>query len=132
MTEETEQPVKKKRGANLVKHQFKKGESGNLAGRTPLPEEVKNRAALYSLEGVERIYHLMLNSKNEMVQFKCAELLISLQVSKAPQKIDVDVDVKHHVSDIMARAAAARQALQGTIIEAVTIPAVNSAPMENA
>lgn len=125
MADEPEQPVKKKRGANLVKHQFKKGVSGNPAGRTPQPQEVRDRAALYSLDGVERIYHLMNHSKNEMVQYKCAELLISLQVSKAAQKIDVDVDVKHHVSDIMARAAAARQALQGTIIEATALPALD-------
>ncbi|WP_368516664.1 DUF5681 domain-containing protein [Rhizobium sp.] len=122
MADETEKPIKRKRGENLVKHQFKKGVSGNPAGRTPQPQEVKDRAALYSLDGVERIKWLMDNSKNEMVQYKCAELLVSLQVSKAAQKIDVDVDVKHHVSDIMARAAAARQALQGTIIEATALP----------
>lgn len=107
-----------KQKAVTARNQFKPGAEwkGNAKGRTPMPQEVRDKAAKYSPEAVDKIYHLMMNSTNEMVQFKAAELFYSMMVSKAPQEVRHDVTVLH-ASDFLARAnARAREIIEGTVV----------------
>jgi len=111
--------------ASLSANAFKPGAkwTGNSKGRPPMPQEVKDRAAMYSLEGVDTVYDLMTTSTNEMVKFKAAELFVSLMVSKAAQKVEHDVTVVH-ASEFLARAnAKAKEIIEGTIVaEAIDPP----------
>ena len=114
--------------AALAANGFKKGAewNGNAKGRTPMPQEVKDKASRYSPEAVDKIYDLMMNSTNEMVQFKCAELFFSIMVSKAAQKVEHDVTVTH-ASEFLARAnAKAREIIEGTIITETLAPPAES------
>lgn len=107
-----------KQKAVTARNQFKSGAEwkGNAKGRTPMPQEVRDKAAKYSPEAVDKIYYMMNNSTNEMVQYKCAELLFSIMVSKAPQEVKHDVTVVH-ASEYLARAnARAREIIEGTVI----------------
>lgn len=106
----------------LKKQGFQKGISGNPMGRTPIPQEVKDALASYSMEAVEIKRDLMRNSPNEMVRLRAADSFIDPFVSKAAQKVDVDVQVTH-IADILADAARARNVLQGTIIDEKAIAA---------
>ncbi|WVT74007.1 DUF5681 domain-containing protein [Sinorhizobium chiapasense] len=105
----------------LKKQGFQKGKSGNPKGRPAIPQEVKDALAEYSLEAVAIKRDLMRNSPNEMVRLKAADSFIDPFVSKAAQKVDVDVQVTTHMADILADAARARVALRGPVIEAKAI-----------
>lgn len=108
----------------LAANAFKRGDewNGNAKGRPPLPQEVRDKAAKYVPEAVDKIYELMMTSPNEMVQFKAAELFYSMMVSKAAQKIEHDVTVTH-ASEFLARAnAKAREIIEGTIITETIAP----------
>lgn len=87
--------------ADLKKKGWQKGQSGNPKGKPPMPQEVKDKMAKYSPEAIEVIYDLMLNSENDMVRLKAAEVFKNVMVSNAAQK--VDVEVKHNmVSEFLA------------------------------
>lgn len=106
--------------AALKRNAFAKGVSGNPKGRPPVPDEIKEALQAKTLEAVQVAYDLMMNSTNEMVRLKATDMFLAPFVSKAAQKVDVDVQVTH-MADILADAARARKALQGQIIDAEVI-----------
>ncbi|XUY28545.1 DUF5681 domain-containing protein [Agrobacterium sp. rho-8.1] len=106
--------------AALQRNRFKPGQSGNPKGRPPLPDEIKEALQARTLEAVAVAYDLMMNSTNEMVRLKATDMFLAPFVSKAAQKLDVDVQVTH-MADILADAARARKTLQANVIEAVAV-----------
>ncbi len=107
---------------------YKKGQSGNPKGRPPTPPEIKEALQGHSLEAVNKAYDLMMNSTNEMVQLKATEMFLSPFVSKAAQKVDIDHQVTHNMSDLIAKMNASMAAVgQDTEVIDVT-PVENISP----
>jgi hypothetical protein len=102
--------------ATLERKKFKPGQSGNPKGRPPVPDEIKQALQAKTLEAVQVAYDLMMNSTNEMVRLKATDMFLAPFVSKAAQKVDVDVQVTH-MADILADAARARKSLQAQIVD---------------
>ncbi|UVV67080.1 DUF5681 domain-containing protein [Brucella anthropi] len=116
-------PLSEKQLANLRKHAFSKGMSGNPKGRPPLADELKTAIAYLSPSSLLVIEEIMLYSKNDMARLKAAEIFLSTTVPKAAQKVDIDVDVQiTHTADLLAKAAKARELIEGNIIEAELLP----------
>ncbi|QRM54736.1 DUF5681 domain-containing protein [Sinorhizobium sp. BG8] len=116
-------PMTAKQLANLQKNQFPKGKSGNPKGRTPTPEELKISAAEMSPDALKEVQRLAKTSKNDMVRLKANELILSYNLSKAAQKVDVSGEIHHnHTSDLIAKAAKAREIIEGQVIEAKPLP----------
>lgn len=117
-------PMTEAQLANLKKNQFPKGKTGNAKGRPPLPEELKASIAYLTPKAIETVEEIMLHGKNEMARLKAAELFIATHVSKAAQKLDVSGEVQHtFTSDLLAKAAKAREIIEGQVIEAQALPA---------
>ncbi len=91
---------------------YKKGQSGNPKGRPPTPPEIKEALQGHSIEAVNKAYDLMMNSTNEMVQLKATEMFLAPFVSKAAQKLDIDHQVTHNMSDLIAKMNASMAAVE--------------------
>ncbi len=116
-------PLTERQLANLRKHAFGKGISGNPKGRPPIADELKTAIAYLSPSALLTVEDIMLNGKNEMARLKAAEIFLSTTVPKAAQKVDIDVDVQiTHTADLLAKAAKARELIEGNIIEAELLP----------
>lgn len=97
---------------------FKKGQSGNPAGRAkPTADELDLRAAarLKAPEALLTIVRLMEQSDNDGVRLKAAEIVLDRGYGKAPQM--VDLNVKRHANELNdaelhAIASGARVALE--------------------
>lgn len=117
-------PMTEKQLATLKNNQFRPGKSGNPKGRTPTPEELKISAAEMSPDALKEVQRLAKTSKNDMVRLKANELILSYNLSKAAQKVDVSGEVQHNfTSDILAKAARAREVIEGQVIEVKPLPA---------
>ncbi|MGO1160851.1 DUF5681 domain-containing protein [Brucella sp. C7-11G] len=116
-------PLSEKQLANLRKHAFSKGISGNPKGRPPIADELKTAIAYLSPSALLTVEEIMLNGKNEMARLKAAEIFLGTMVSKATQKVDIDVDVKiTHTAEFLAKAARAREIIEANVIEAELLP----------
>lgn len=116
-------PMTEKQLETLKKNQFPKGKSGNEKGRPPVAEELKISAAYMSPDSLKTLEYLRDHGKNEMVRLKAAELILSFNLSKAAQKHEVSGEVLHnHTSDLMAKAARAREIIEGQVIEVKPLP----------
>ncbi len=116
-------PLSEKQLANLRKHAFSKGISGNPKGRPPIADELKTAIAYLSPSALLTVEEIMLNGKNEMARLKAAEIFLGTMVSKATQKVDIDVDVKiTHTAEFLAKAARAREIIESNGIEAELLP----------
>ncbi|MCY1741430.1 DUF5681 domain-containing protein [Ensifer sp. SL37] len=116
-------PMTEKQLQNLKKNHFPKGKSGNPKGRTPTPEELKISAAEMSPDALKEVQRLAKTSKNDMVRLKANELILSYNLSKAAQKVDVSGEVQHTFgSDLLAKAAKAREIIEGHVIEVKPLP----------
>ena len=90
-----DQPLKvdEKQHERLKAIGFQPGQSGNPKGRPPLPAEVKEAMASWSLEAIQVLVNVMQSSDNDAAKVKAATYILGPFVSKAPQQIDVDVQV---------------------------------------
>lgn len=110
-------PLTDKQLANLRKNAFTKGVSGNPKGRPPIADELKTAIAYLSPSALLTVEDIMLNGKNEMARLKAAEIFLGTMVSKASQKVELDVDVKvTHTAEFLVKAARAREIIEGSII----------------
>ncbi|WP_105405053.1 DUF5681 domain-containing protein [Neorhizobium sp. T7_12] len=100
---------------------WKKGQSGNIKGRPPELAEIKEAVQMNALDAVEVMRELMMSSENAATRQRAAAYFIDPFVSKAAQKVDVDVTVTP-MGEFLARIAKTR----GAVIEAdyvETLPA---------
>lgn len=104
--------------ANPPSNGFKKGQSGNPAGRAkPSAEELDLRAAarLKAPEALITIIQLMTESQNDAVKLKAAEIVLDRGYGKATQT--VEMNVKRSVNELSdaelhAIASGARDSLE--------------------
>ena len=85
---------------------FAKGVSGNPGGRAKLtPEELDLRAAarLKAPEALNTILNLMVESQNDSVRLKAAELVLDRGYGKATQT--VEMNVKRSANEQIGRAS---------------------------
>ncbi|GAA5657119.1 hypothetical protein Brsp06_03493 [Brucella sp. NBRC 13694] len=116
-------PLTEKQLANLRKHAYSKGVSGNPKGRPPIADELKTAIAYLSPSALLTVEEIMLNGKNEMARLKAAEMFLGTMVSKATQKVELDVDVQiTHTAEFLAKAARAREIIEGSIINGDLLP----------
>lgn len=113
----------------LKRQGFQKNQSGNPKGRPPTPDELKISAAHMSKDALKEVEKLAKTSKNDMVRLKANELILSYNLSKAAQKVDVSGEVQHNfTSDLLAKAARARDFIEGQVIEQQALPASDKNP----
>ena len=63
------------------------------SGRVALPEDVKQAMASKTMQAVETVYDVMMNSSNDMARIKAAAYLLDPFVAKAATKVDVNHSV---------------------------------------
>jgi len=71
---------------------FKKGVSGNPAGRPKTPQEIKDIVKANTVAAINRVIYLMNNSKKEEIQLKAAQEILDRGLGKATQLIAGDTE----------------------------------------
>src|SRR5918997_6623791 len=77
------------KGSGPTSTSFKKGESGNPAGRPKLDPELKAFARSYTLEALTTVVEIMGNKKQPAsARIRAAEIILDRGHGKAPQVIE--------------------------------------------
>lgn len=103
-TDEADRPTYKLKSGEVVpmsdarieamkKSAWDKGESGNPAGRPPLPDEVKLKMYQFTDEAIEILKDIARNGTNEAAKLKAALAFTDPFVSKAVAKQELEVNV---------------------------------------
>jgi hypothetical protein len=81
-----------RKGGNpdLVKYQWKKGDTPNPGGRRPIPEEVK-RALIEATPEATRVLLDLLRSDNEKIRIQAVQVIYDRAYGKAAATVDVKV-----------------------------------------
>ncbi|KQY14420.1 hypothetical protein [Rhizobium sp. Root482] len=83
----------------LKKVGFQKGRK-KTGGTVAIPPDVKEALKARTIDAVETLYDVMLNSSNDNARVKAAAYFLDPFVSKAPTT--VDVNHKHSIADMLA------------------------------
>ena len=96
-------PMSDARIAAMQKNAWDKGESGNPAGRPPLPDEVKMKMYEFHDEAIEILKDIARNSTNEAAKLKAALAFTDPFVSKAVAKqgVDMNVNINNTISKFL-------------------------------
>lgn len=116
-------PRSEEHRASLRKQGFQPGVSGNPKGRPTEDDALKRQLRADMPIYIDKIKDIALNGKVQKDQLKALETIFAYIMPKAAVKHEVDVQVTH-VSDLLARAAKAREAIQGVVIETQAIEAI--------
>jgi hypothetical protein len=74
---------------------FQKGQSGNPGGRKRIPDDVKAAFAQACPQAVATLVSL-LQSKNEAIRLRAAEVIINRHLGRVPEAAPVAVDEGKH------------------------------------
>jgi hypothetical protein len=111
---------------NLKKgNRFRKGQSGNPAGRSKSWREVETLARQHGPEAIETLVNLMRNGDSDRIKLSASEALLARGLGKP--RIMVDENVKYDASNTFIDALRAINAkprvdlVDGKIVEVATI-----------
>ncbi len=71
---------------------FGKGKSGNPAGRTPIPADVKEAAKAHTVTAIDTLYDIMVNGKNDASRVGAANAILNRGWGAPKQTVDIDVN----------------------------------------
>lgn len=86
-------PMSDARIAAMQKNAWKEGESGNLAGRPPLPDEVKMKMYEFTAQAIENLKDIACNGTNEAARLKANLAFVDPFVAKALAKQESEVNI---------------------------------------
>ncbi len=92
---------KKERTPAQKAAQFVKGKSGNPAGRTPIPADVKEAAKAHTVTAIETLVNIMVNGKNDASRVGAANAILNRGWGAPKQTVDVDVTHKQDWSALL-------------------------------
>lgn len=81
--------------------QFQKGRSGNPAGHTPIPADVKEAAKAHTMTAIETLVDEMKNGKNGASRVAAATAILNRGWGAPKQTVDVDVNHKQDWSSML-------------------------------
>ncbi|MFD1326760.1 hypothetical protein [Mycoplana ramosa] len=86
---------------------FQKGRK-KTGGTVPIPQEVKEALAKRTMDAVETLADVMLNSSNDNARVKAAAYFLDPFVAKAATQQEIKVDHRHHIAGLLAEINQAR------------------------
>lgn len=92
---------KKERTPAQKAAQFQKGNSGNPAGRTPVPPEVKEAAKAHTMTAIDTLVDVMLNAANPSARVNASIAILNRGWGQPKQSVDVDVTHKQDWSALL-------------------------------
>jgi len=80
---------------------FKKGQTGNAKGRTPIPQDVKEAAKALTVQAIDTLRDVMLNGRNDASRVNAAVAILNRGWGAPTQTLDVDVNHKQDWSALL-------------------------------
>lgn len=112
-----------RKGGNpdLVKYQWKKGDTPNPGGRRPIPEEVKQALIAATPQATKVLLDLLL-SDNEKIRLQAVQVIYERAYGKAAAQVDVRVhDVGSLHLQLLEEIRARRQERLGQAIDVTPV-----------
>jgi hypothetical protein len=81
--------------------QFKKGVSGNPAGRKKIPDEIKESLTQLVPKAVERLTDIINSSKNEKIVMQAVEVIFNRVYGKPQQQLDIESNNSHTLEVVL-------------------------------